>query len=294
METYRRQDKEPVDNILNLQQQPYKARMMFRVPDDKVIISADFSQQEPRLAAHMSNCQGLIDLYNDGRDLYSETAASIFNKPLEECQDGSIYRKQTKVVVLAVLYGMGAYTLAGSLKIPPKEAQELIDGFYRTYPEMEKWIKGNEKMVAKQRYVETLWGTRRRFKDVNFNQRFKPWGSMSDAERKAKSSLNRALRQSTNALVQGGAAMQTKQVMIALEQKLFDMNATRGDNNAFALLATIHDEMLIEAPKNVTEEEVACIRDAMINTVKLVIPSKTDIAIGTCWGRMVSDEEWFT
>lgn len=277
----------------NLQQIPYKARRMFRVPENKVIISADFSAQEPRLAAHMSGSKDLITLYKEDRDLYSETASSIFNKPLKECLDGSKYRKQTKVVVLAVLFGMSSHTLGENLGMSKEEAQGLIDGFYSTYPEMKRWIKGNEKFVAKHRYVETMWGTRRRFKNVNFNQRFKPWGSMSIEERKEKSNLNRALRQSTNALVQGGAAMQTKQVMVALEQTLFDMNDTRGDNNAFALLATIHDEMLIEAPKNVTEEEVECIRDAMVNTVKLVVPSKTDIAIGTCWGIMVSDEEWF-
>lgn len=240
----------------------------------------------------MSNCQGLIDLYNEGRDLYSETASSIFNKPLEECQDGSIYRKQTKVVVLSVLYGMSPHTLAEALGIEPRKAKELIDGFYRTYPEMEKWIKGNEKMVAKQRYVETLWGTRRRFKDVNFNQRFKPWGSMSDAERKAKSALNRALRQATNALVQGGAAMQTKQTMVACDSRLEELNKARGTDH-FKILAQVHDEMLFTAPKDVTPEEVEAIRDAMVNTVKLIIPSKTDIAIGNCWGTLVDEDEWF-
>lgn len=249
-------------------------------------------QQEPRLATHMSRCKGLIELYENERDLYSETASSIFGKPLEECGDGSVYRKRTKVVILAVLYGMGSYTLAGLLGITPKEAQQLIDNLYDTYPELREWIKGNEKFVAKHKYVETLWGTRRRFKGVNFNQKFGYYASLTPEQKKARAALNRALRQSTNALVQGGAAMQTKQTMIACEKRLDKLNEARGTDH-FKMLAQVHDEMLFTAPADVTREEVEEIRDAMVNTVKLIIPSKTDIAIGNCWGSLVDDSEWF-
>lgn len=279
-------------NNPNLQQIPKKARKLFRVPESQVIIGADFSQQEPRLATHMSRCKDLISLYEEGRDLYSETASSIFNKPLEECGDGSIYRKQTKVVVLAVLYGMGSFTLAQSLKITPDEAQERIDGFYRTYPEMELWIKSNEATVKRQRYVETLWGTRRRFKGINFNRTFGSWNNLTEEDKAERSAINRALRQATNALVQGGAAMQTKQTMVALEKRLEELNEAR-DTDDFQLLAQIHDEVLLTAPKDVTRDEVESIRDAMVNTVKLIIPSKTDIELGNCWGAMVGDKEWF-
>ena len=269
----------------NLQQQPYKARLMFTAPEGQLILSADFSQQEPRLATHMSNCKALAELYRDARDLYSETAASIFNKPLEECGDGSIYRKQTKVVVLAVLYGMSHFTLAGILGISNDEGKELIDNFYKTYPELHKWIQNNEKEVAKQKYVETPWGTRRRFTDVNFNLPKKPWGAMTEDDRKARSNINRALRQATNAKVQGAAAMQTKQVMVAADKRLEELNKARG-KEVFQFLALVHDEILFLVPDDVTKDEIETIRDVMINTVKLIVPSKTDMALGKCWGTL--------
>lgn len=233
----------------------------------------------------MSNCKALAELYRDGRDLYSETAASIFNKPLEECGDGSIYRKQTKVVVLAVLYGMSHFTLAGILGISNDEGKELIDNFYKTYPELHKWIQNNEKEVAKQKYVETPWGTRRRFTDVNFNLPKKPWGAMTEDDRKARSNINRALRQATNAKVQGAAAMQTKQVMVAADKLLGELNKTRG-KEVFQFLALAHDEILYLVPDDVTKDEVEAIRDVMVNTVKLIVPSKTDMALGKCWGTL--------
>ncbi|QOC57397.1 DNA polymerase I [Enterococcus phage 9181] len=269
----------------NLQQQPYKARLMFTAPEGQLILSADFSQQEPRLATHMSNCKALAELYRDARDLYSETASSIFNKPLEECGDGSIYRKQTKVVVLAVLYGMSHFTLAGILGISNDEGKELIDNFYKTYPELHKWIKNNEKEVAKQKYVETPWGTRRRFTDVNFNLPKKPWGAMTEEDRRARSNINRALRQATNAKVQTAAAMQTKQVMVAADNLLEELNKARG-KEVFQFLALVHDEILYLVPEDVTKDEVESIRDVMINTVKLIVPSKTDMALGKCWGTL--------
>jgi len=259
--------------------------MMFEAPEGQLILSADFSQQEPRLAAHMSNCKGLIELYQNERDLYSETAASIFDKPLEECGDGSIYRKQTKVVVLAVLYGMSHFTLAGILGISNDEGKELIDNFYKTYPELHKWIQNNEKEVAKQKYVETPWGTRRRFTRTNFNLPKKPWGAMTEQDRKDRSAVNRALRQATNAKVQGSASMQTKQVMVAAGKLLAKLNKARGAE-VFQFLGQIHDEVLYLVPEDAKKDEIEAIRDVMINTVTLVVPSKTDMALGKCWGTL--------
>lgn len=233
----------------------------------------------------MSNCVALIELYKDARDLYSETAASIFNKPLEECGDGSKYRKQTKVVVLAVLYGMSHHTLAGILGITPEEAKTLIDNFYKTYPELHKWIQNNEKEVRTQRYVETPWGTRRRFRKVNFNLPNKAWGAMTEDDRKKRSAVNRALRQATNSKVQGSASMQTKQVMVAADKLLAELNEARGEE-VFQFLALVHDEVLYLVPDDITPEEMEAIREVMINTVVLVVPSKTDMALGKCWGTL--------
>ncbi|BAM20912.1 DNA polymerase [Enterococcus phage BC611] len=277
----------------NLQQQPKKARKMFEAPEGSLILGADFSQQEPRLLAHSSGCQELINIYNEGRDLYSEMASAIFNKPIEECLDGSIYRKNTKMIVLAIMYGMGAYSLADILRIDAQEAQKMIDDFFVVYPEVETWIEGNKKTVVKQRYVETLFGMRRRFKHENFDILKKNWNSLDENDKKLRSTAARALRQATNALIQGGAASQTKLVMNAARIRLKELSEARGEPNSFGFLAQIHDECLFKVPEDVTQEEVNAIEDVMINTVKLAVPSKTDIEIGKNWGKMVSRKEWF-
>lgn len=281
----------------NLQQMSKPIRKVFRVDDDSVIIGADFSAQEMRVAAHISGCPDLSRIYNEGRDLYSETASSIFNKPLEECGDGSIYRKQAKVVVLAVLYGMGSKTLSDSLtndkvQVSPEEAEDMINGFYKTYPRVEKWIKENQKQARERRYVETPWGTRRRFTRTRFDLLNKPWGALTEEDRKYRGVASKALRQATNAIVQGSAAMQTKQTMVALDKRLSEMNSKRG-YDAFGMLSTIHDEVLVRAPKDVTRDEVEAIREVMVTAVKLRVPSKTDMEIGNCWGKMVGVDEWF-
>lgn len=277
----------------NLQQQPKKARKMFEAPEGSLILGADFSQQEPRLLAHSSGCQELINIYKEGRDLYSEMASAIFNKPVEECLDGSIYRKNTKMIVLAIMYGMGAYSLADILRIDAQEAQKMIDDFFVVYPEVETWIEGNKKTVVKQRYVETLFGMRRRFKHENFDILKKNWNSLDENDKKLRSAAARALRQATNALIQGGAASQTKLVMNAARIRLKELSEARGEPNSFGFLAQVHDELLFKVPEDVTEAEVDAIEDVMINTVKLVVPSKTDIEIGKNWGKMTARKDWF-
>ena len=235
----------------------------------------------------MSRCKELIKIYEEGRDLYSEMASAIFDKPLEECQDGSIWRKRTKVVVLAILYGMSAWSLAESLGVSKDEGQQMIDDFFKAYPEVNKWIKGNQSEVVKNRYVETMWGTRRRFMDENFDILKKAWRDLTPEDKKLRSAANRAMRQTTNFKVQGGAACQTKQVLVAMVPKLKELSEKRGKERCFNLLAQVHDELLFKVPKDVTPEEVAAIEDVMINTVKLVVPSKTDMALGKVWGKLL-------
>lgn len=271
----------------NLQQQPYKARNMFGIDKDSLILSADFSQQEPRLLAHMSRCKALIEIYKQGRDLYSEMASAIFDKPIEECGDGSIWRKRTKVVVLAIMYGMSAWSLAETLGVSKDEGQQMIDDFFKAYPEIEVWINNNQKEVVKNRYVESMWGTRRRFMDENFDILKKAWRDLTPEDKKLRSAANRAMRQTTNFKVQGGAACQTKQVIVAMVPKLKELSEKRGKERCFNLLAQVHDELLFKVPKDVTPDEVAAIEDVMINTVKLVVPSKTDMALGSVWGKLL-------
>lgn len=270
----------------NLQQVSKPARAMYMVDEDSTIVGADFSGQELRLLGHISGDEAIKSVYASGIDFYSSVASMIFDKPYEDVRDGTKERSQTKMIVLAILYGMGAGSLADILKIPKEEAQNFMDTFLAKYPQVEKWIEGNKKTARSQRYVETIFGTRRRFKKENFSILDKPWGRLTQEEKDLRGAAARALRQATNAIVQGSAAQQTKATVVAMRKVLANLSKARHKKYCFNFLAFIHDEVLFKVPKDVTEAELEAIRDCMENTIKLSIPPVTDMEIGRRWGAM--------
>lgn len=264
----------------NMQQQPKEARKMFVAPEGYLILGADFSAQEPRLLAHFTQDKVLLDIYEQGKDLYSTYASLHYKRPYEEVYknpDGSDTkeRKAFKVVILAIMYGMTEKSLADTLGINELEAKTLIDSFYKGSPRVAKWIEHNKETARKMGYVETLFGRKRRLPDAKSPDK---WERM------------RAERQTTNARIQGSASEQTKLVMIEAGKKLREMSK---EGREFRLLATIHDEVLFQVPEDITKEEVAVIESLMVDTVKLNnVPSKTDIELGKCWGDLVSVHDW--
>lgn len=258
-------------NNPNLQNQPKFARKLFIAPKGWVIMGGDFSQQEPRILAHLTGEETLVQAYIDGEDLYTTMAAKIFDKPLSECGDGSFYRKATKTIVLAILYGTSPKTVGQQLGITVPEAEKIIKDFFAKYPKVSKWIEGNKEQARKHGYVEMMFGRKRR---------------LPQAKSRDKWERLRAERQATNAIIQGSASIQTKLTIIAL-QKLCR-------RKGWKLLATVHDEVLVLAPQTITPEEVQEFEDVMINTVKLRVPNKTDIEIQTRWGEGMKPHEFFT
>ncbi|MEH7464603.1 DNA polymerase [Bacillus thuringiensis] len=264
----------------NLQQQSKPARKMFKAPKGFVIMGADFSAQEPRMLTHFTNEPFLIEVYENNQDLYTMMAAKIFRIPIEKAgknPDGSDteYRKQMKMIVLAILYGMSEKALADILGISEMKAKAIILEFFEQFPKVKAWIEGNQEMAKQLGFVPTMFGRKRRLPDA---RSFDKWQAL------------RAMRQATNARIQGSSAEQTKLVMIAahaLCKKLSNGERT------FHILAQIHDELLFLVPEDVTEEEVKLIKDVMVNTVQLRVPSKTDVELGKCWGKMVSEKDWF-
>lgn len=264
----------------NMQQQPHEARKMFIAPEGYLILGADFSAQEPRLLAHFTQDPTLLHIYEEGKDLYSTYASIHYKRPYEEVYknpDGSDTkeRKQFKMVILAIMYGMTAKSLGETLGISELEAQHLINGFYKGSPKVAKWIEFNQETARKQGYVETLFGRKRRLPDAKSSDK---WLRM------------RAERQTTNARIQGSASEQTKLVMINAGKKLREISTPERE---FRLLATIHDELLFLVPEDITREEVKIIESLMVDTVQLNnVPSKTDIELGKCWGDLTSAEDW--
>jgi DNA polymerase I len=257
-------------NNPNLQNQPKFARKLFVAPPGQVILSGDFSQQEPRLLAHFTGEEVLINAYLEGKDLYSTAASELFGLPIEECGDGSKWRKMMKVGILAVMYGTGPKTLASQLDITVAEAEAFIKQFYARYPKVKAWIDGNIAFARKHGYVEMLYGRKRRLPTIK---------SRDDWER------YRAERQCTNAIIQGSAAIQTKLTMIELQK----LCRRKGWTMAFS----VHDEVAVYANEDLTIEDVKEFENVMINTVKLKVPNKTDIEISRRWGEGLSVKEWF-
>lgn len=270
----------------NLQQQPYEARKMFCVDADSLILGLDFSAQEPRMLTHYTQEPTLVENYTKGLDLYATLASEFYGKPYEECYknpDGSDTkeRKTFKVVVLAIMYGMGAGSLGGSLGITPKEAQAILDKFKATFPKIAEFTANNTVTACKQGFV---------------TMHLEYEGILLERKRrlpffKGENPRNVYDTYSTNARIQGTSAIQTKLCMIkgnALCKKL----STEGRH--FALLGTVHDELLYKVPKDITREEVAQFETIMTSTVKLNnIPSGTDGELGNCWGKMIPVKRWF-
>jgi DNA polymerase I len=178
------------------------------------------------------------------------------------------------VVVLAISYGMGAGSLGSSLGISTKEAQALLDAFDRKFPKVAKFVKENTKEACDQGYVEMTLGDMVRKRRLPFFKGENP-SRVYDTY-------------STNAKIQGTAAIQTKICMIQGNKLCKELSSS---NRTFSLLACVHDELLYRVPKEVTKEELKQLANIMVETVKLNnVESGTDGALGNCWGKLKSVE----
>lgn len=149
---------------------------MFRGRDGFVLISSDFSQQEPRTLAHMSHDEHLIQAYIDGKDIYAWIAEKIYKVPYEECKEfrpdgtknpeGAKRRSSVKSIILGIMYGRGAKAIAEQLNCSTKEAQKIVDTFYTEFPKVKKWMNDVLDHAHEYGYVETAWGRKRRLPDV--------------------------------------------------------------------------------------------------------------------------------
>lgn len=263
-------------NGVNLQNQPKDARKLFVAPPGWVMLGGDFSQQEVRAAAYFTQEKTLIDAYQQGRDVYASLASEFYGKPYEECGDGTAERKAMKVVVLAVMYGMGPGALSDMLDISMDEARRFMDDFFKKMPSIQRWIKEAQDFAKKNGYV---------WMDKQQRKRRLP-----DARRRTKGydpEVSRALRQGPNAIIQGTSAIQTKATLV----RLHDHCKRKG----WKLLISVHDEQVLLVPDNISLEEVAEFEDILINTYTFGnIPNKTDLEFYERWGVGISVEEWFS
>lgn len=264
---------------INLQNQPKAVRKLFLAPQGKVLIGGDFSQQEYRGLAYFSRDPFLIEIYATGRDIYAETASAVLKLPIEQCGDGSDARSKAKMILLALAYGMSHRSLAPILKVSDKVAERIQKETLAQMPLVAKWIEGNSRFARKNGYV---------LMDNGQRKRRLPDAKDPMAERWKRSA---AERQATNAIVQGTAAIQTKTTMNAIHSWC---NDKKRNGREFDVWCVVHDEVIIQAPDDVTRVEVEEFRQLMLHSYHFGdIPLKTDVEIMRRWGDGIDVDDWF-
>jgi DNA polymerase-1 len=282
----------------NVQNQPAEARKMFKAPPGKVIIGADFKAQEIRCVAHLSGEPALIKSFKDKKDPYANLAVAYTGLPYEEVNknpDGSDtkWRKQMKVAWLAWLYGASDFTLGEWLGTTKVLAGEFMSELRESLPILAAWLDGNTDYAEKNGFVWIGGQQRkRRLPDAKLKHKKIPYGKYNDPKW-AEARLNNgkksgAMRQATNARVQGESAIQMKVTMIAVHKWL-------KDKPGWEMYATIHDELLLEAPEDFSREELAEFEQLMLTSYLFGdVENGTDIEVSTTWGEGVSVDEWFS
>ena len=227
---------------------------------DGLILSADYSQIELRIMAHLSCDQHLIGAFKEGIDIHAATASKIFRIPHEEVT--SDQRRIAKVANFGIMYGISAFGLAQRLRIGRKEAQKIIDDYFAGFPSILSFIEDTKEAARETGYVETLFGRRRYIPEIN-----------------SKNGTIRALaeRNAVNAPIQGTSADIIKLAMIAVDKELEE----RGFKSRMVL--QIHDELVFDAVPEEIEDLKAMVVDKMENIVKLSVPLTVECNYGKNW-----------
>lgn len=240
-----------------------KIRQAF-VPKDKnssLIMSADYSQIELRLLAHVSGDDNLINAFNSEIDVHTLTASKVFDVPLDRVTKDMRYK--SKAVNFGIVYGQSKYGLAKALNISADEAQNFIDKYFETYPKIQLYMQAMVELVQKQGYVETIFG-RKRYLANEINS---PNGMIREFAKRA----------AINHPMQGSASDLIKIAMIDFCKKL------KKNNLKSKLILQVHDELVIETEKSELEEVKKLVLESMELNQPLKVPLLVDINIGESW-----------
>ncbi|MDA8934061.1 DNA polymerase I [Gammaproteobacteria bacterium] len=239
-----------------------RIREAFVPEKGNVLISADYSQIELRIMAHLSKDKNLTHAFNNNLDIHSATAAEVFGMNLEDVTQDQ--RRSAKAINFGLMYGMSAFGLTRQLDIPRAEAQKYLDTYFERYTGVKDYIANTKAQAKEDMFVETIMGRRLYLKEIN-----------------AGNGLRRqaAERAAINAPLQGSAADIIKKAMIDIQDFL------EKEMPKVKVIMQVHDELIFEAPKENAEEVLSTMKGMMEKAVKLDIPLIADAAIGDNWNE---------
>ena len=235
-------------------------RSAFIPSDDSILVSADYSQIELRILAHVSKCKHMIEAFNNGEDLHASTAAKIYNINMSDVTKDQ--RRIAKAVNFGIVYGMSPWGLAEELNISTFEANDFINRYFMIYPEVKAYLDNVVKETKEIGYTETIFGRRRYMPEINSSN-----GALRQfAERTAK-----------NAPIQGAAADVIKLAMVAVDKKFKELGLKS------KLIAQVHDELVVDTINSEVEIVKKLLKEIMEGVVKLDVLLEAELSWGTNW-----------
>ena len=239
-----------------------KIREAFIPEKGNVLISADYSQIELRIMAHLSGDKNLTYAFNNNIDVHSSTASEVFNIQLEDVT--ADHRRSAKAINFGLIYGMSAFGLTRQLGIPRHEAQAYLDTYFERYTGVKQYMDSTKELAKKNLFVETILGRKLHVASIN---------DSNGLRRQA------AERAAINAPLQGSAADIIKKAMVDVDQWIGD------DNTNIKLIMQVHDELIFEVNKDFANDAIGHIVKLMESTIELNIPLTVDANKGKNWNE---------
>jgi DNA polymerase I len=249
-----------IQNIPIRNEEGREIRKAFVAPADRVLISADYSQVELRILAHLSRDPGLAEGFRSGHDVHTSTAARLFGVPPE--QVGIELRSRAKAINFGVIYGMGPQRISREMGVSIVEARSFIEDYFAKMPGVRTYLEENLAFARAHGYVRTILGRRRILRGIN----------SPDPPVRAQ-----AERVCANTPIQGSAADVIKRAMLGVDRELASSGL------GAHLLLQVHDELVVEAPAAHAQEVSSIIRRCMEGAIELSVPLHVEVGIGTTW-----------
>jgi DNA polymerase-1 len=249
-----------LQNIPIRSEEGRRIRKAFVADEGHLILSADYSQIELRVMAHLSEDPVLVEAFQSGEDIHERTAREVFGESSGLTRQEE--RRRAKVINFGIMYGLSPYGLARSLKIDRAEAQQFIDDYFDRYKGVQNWIDRTLEEAEETGMVKTMFGRIRQVPEI---------------KSKNRNIREFARRTAINAPIQGSAADLIKVAMVAIHRRL------NGESWKSRLIMQVHDELVFEAEVNEAERLAALVTEEMEGVIAMKVPLKVDLAMGPSW-----------